>query len=112
MAQLNLNVTLTWQSNKTYTFQLYDFMPFSTPGSVIYIVGKLTDGWRMHTTLYVGQTEDISTRFRNHHKDQEFRNHGANCIGLFYVHNQQDRDWIEKDLIPKYNPVCNEQLTR
>jgi predicted site-specific integrase-resolvase len=60
-----------------------------------------------HTRIYVGQTEDLSTRFDNHHKEACFDKHNKNCV---CVHGEEDEDTrleIEKDLIDKYDPPCN-----
>lgn len=80
----------------------------------MYVFTKRTekqDGSGTHAIIYIGKTEDLSTRFDNHHKEDCIFKHGANKICVRQVDFENERDIIEKDLIKNYNPVCNDQLT-
>ena len=111
MAKLG-TVSFNGASGKKYEFNAYQWgTSFKEDYSVVYFVTKrsknLEDGYS-HKRIYVGQTEDISTRFDNHHKHDCFVQHKANCI---CVHGEQDEDIrleIEQDLIDNYNPPCND----
>ena len=111
MAKLG-TLTFTGASKKKYKFNVY---PWSTSfkdnyGAVYFVTKRTqeTDGGHCHTRIYIGQTEDLSTRFDNHHKQICFDEHNKNCI---CVHGEQDEDArleIEQDLIENYHPPCND----
>lgn len=110
MAKLS-TVTFTGASGKTYSFNVYEWgTNFKKDYGAVYFVTKRIKkaaGGYSHTKIYVGQTEDLSTRFDDHHKQDCFDTHKKNCV---CVHGEQDKDTrleIEKDLVDKYAPVCN-----
>lgn len=57
--------------------------------------------------MYVGITDDLSSRFRNHHKESCFDKYNANCICIYLESSKMQRAAIEKDLIDAYSPPCN-----
>ena len=61
----------------------------------------------IHTRIYVGQTEDLSIRFDNHHKQDCFDRHNKNCICVYGEQDENNRLLIEQDLIETYGPPCN-----
>jgi hypothetical protein len=105
-------ITYKGKSKTDYTFNLYPMdTSFSEIGAV-YIVTKreVKDDKGTHTLLYVGQAEDMSTRFNDHHKQDCFDKKGGNCIGVHQLSKASDRDTVEEDLIASLNPPCNDQL--
>ncbi len=105
-------ISYAGKSKNEYTFNLYPTgTKFSEIGAV-YIVTKREekDGKGLHTLLYVGKTEDLSTRFDDHHKQDCFDKRDANCIGVHQLATEKGRDSVEQDLIPELNPPCNDQL--
>lgn len=104
------NLTLTGKSKQKYDFDVYPINTnFKSIGAVYYISKrtKKSDGTRNHEKIYIGQTGDISERFDNHHKENCFNLHGANCISICQNNNENDRFNMETDLIQQYNPPCN-----
>ena len=58
--------------------------------------------------IYVGETTDLSTRFRGHHAAQCIRNHGATHILTHTNKNDGSvRKREEEDLIRALKPPCN-----
>lgn len=108
MANLNLRTTLQWISAQQYTFELYEFMPFKWDIWAIYFVWKIENN--NINILYIWKTHSIEERFNNHHKASDFVSHNANTIWIISISNEYDRDRIERDLIPSYRPILNEQL--
>jgi hypothetical protein len=77
----------------------------SSPGNYIY--SKLTGaGW---IPLYMGQTNDLGVRLANHEKDSEARRNGATHIHAHTSGNEAQRLAEEKDLILRWQPVCNDR---
>jgi len=110
MAKLS-TVTFTGKSGTKYDFNVYPWgTSFKKDYDAVYFITRRTekpDGGYSHTRIYVGQTEDLSTRFDNHHKQACFDKHKKNCV---CVHREDDEDTrldIEQDLIDNYEPPCN-----
>lgn len=105
-------ITYKGKSKTDYRFNLYPMGTGFNNIGAIYIVTKreVNEGKGTHTLLYVGQTEDMSNRFDDHHKQDCFDSRGGNCIGVYQLSTQKERDAVEQDLIAAYNPPCNDQL--
>jgi len=109
MAKLG-TITLTGVSGASYTFNIYPWgTSFRAVAAVYAVTKRYTDSKRghTHTVLYVGQTEDLSTRFDNHHKAACFTRNGANCICTDPEESESTRREVETDLIESYKPRCN-----
>lgn len=98
-------VTATGSSGAQYSFQVYPWgTPFKAVGAV-YLV--LRQGNPSHDLLYVGQTDDLSARFDNHHKQPCFDRKGRTHIAVLVEPSEPKRLRIESDLVQKYQPSCN-----
>ncbi len=110
MAKLG-TVTFTGASGSKYKFNSYKFgSNFKENYSAVYFITNRhqnDDGGYSHERIYVGQTEDLSTRFDDHHKQDCFDQEDANCICIYGEQNENTRLDIEQDLIDNYNPPCN-----
>jgi len=108
-------INLKGKSGTEFTFYIYDLnTTFKSVGG-IYAFTKRTqnsNGTWNHTILYIGKTEDFSTRFTNHHKANCYLNKGADRLCIRQVDTESEREKMEKDLIQYYNPPCNDQLTQ
>ena len=109
MPQLKSTITLTWVDKIQYTFSLRTMDTEFPIVKAIYIIVKIIDS--KYTLLYIWQTEDLSTRFSDHHKQECFDKNWANYIGVLNVESQEDRDRIEITLLQENNPICNDQHT-
>jgi hypothetical protein len=110
MAKLG-TVTFTGVSGNRYEFSAY---PWRTSlkkdyGAVYFVTkrNQKSDGI-YHARIYVGQTDDLSTRFDGHHKQPCFDVHNANCICIYGELDEDSRLAIEQDLIDNYHPPCND----
>lgn len=97
------------QSDKIYRYWIYTLdMEFEAmPGNYIFSRRSLET---KHTAIYIGQTSDLSERFDQHHQMPCIKRHGAThiCVHQSDV-NEQVRMLEEKDIVKKYDPVCNKQ---
>ena len=101
--------TIDWPglSGREYRYYIY---PIGTPFNAVpgnYIFAKETSQGR-YRPIYIGETEDLSERFDNHHKMPCIRLQGATHI---HVHQNDGgvavRRLEERDLVGKWNPPCN-----
>ena len=101
--------TIHWSglSGRQYEYRIF---PLGTnfkavPGNYIF-AKEISPG--QHVPIYIGETEDLSERFDNHHKMPCIRLQGATHI---HVHQNQGggaaRRLEERDLVDKWNPPCN-----
>jgi len=103
-------ITFTGASGQTYAFDIYPWGTSFKAFAAVYAVTKRyqnSEGGYTHTVLYFGQTSDLSERFDDHHKADCLKRNGANCICIHLEESEATRIRIEKDLIPNYNPSCN-----
>lgn len=104
-------ITFRGTSGNQYEFTAYSWdTGFKENYGAVYFITKRSqksDGGYSHMRIYVGQTDDLSTRFDDHHKDSCFRRNNANCKCIFGEQNENNRLAIEKDLIENYNLPCN-----
>ena len=99
--------------NGKYSFNVYSWDTSFKPLGAVYCFSKRTvnpQGLGEHDILYVGITNDLSVRFNDHHKEGCAEKNGANCICIYQEDSEEARKQIEKDLISKHKPKCNEQL--
>lgn len=98
-------VTATGSSGAQYSFKVYPWdTPFKSIGGV-YLV--LRTGNPSFDLIYVGQTEDLNSRFDSHHKQPCFDRKGRTHIAVLVEPSEPKRLRIESDLVTKYQPSCN-----
>ena len=103
-------LTLTGASGAKYTFNVYPYDTEFKEIAAVYYISKRTekaDGTGNHTNIYVGQTEDLSTRFDDHHDESCFKRNGANCKSILAESSKKRRLEIEADLVSALTPPCN-----
>ena len=103
--------TIIWEgsSGKKYKYWIYDIGHDNfDPVPANYIFAKETSP-KIHKEIYIGETEDISERFDNHHKMPCIKQNGATHI---HAHKsniiKETRREEESDLLKKWRPICND----
>ena len=101
-------VRWTGNSGSVYDFELYPISTDFNPIGACYIFTKRmnTGDWQ---DIYIGQTQDLSERFDNHHAMPCIRQNGAThiCIYTAGMHDPVARTIVENDLLINRNPPCN-----
>lgn len=97
------------KSGRSYSFEVYPIgTAFKALGAVYAFTKRIvTNGVGNHDFIYIGLTNDLSTRFDNHHKDACIEKSGANCISVHLNNTESQRLDIETDLCRLHNPPCN-----
>lgn len=102
--------TIEWvgQSKTKYKYWVYKIGATFKKAPANYVFAKETDPETL-LPIYIGETEDISERFDNHHKMPCILENGATHI---CVHKSSDDKKVrceeESDLIANYHPICND----
>lgn len=118
MNNTGTKLTLNGISGEQYLFDLFSFDDFSElrnafrsmPAVYVFTRRRMFVNDYTHDLIYLGETEDLSQRFNEHHKEENIMMHHANCIGLHGVTSYEERINIEKDILGAYDFPCNEQL--
>lgn len=99
-------ITLTGCSGNSYEFTIYKKgTSFKEVGGVYYVT-KIVDN--KHSRIYLGITNDLSTRFDDHHKEDCFEKYGVTHIAIYRSSSDTNRKKIEKDILCNYKFPCNE----
>ncbi len=110
MASLG-NTKFKGQSGNEYRFRVFPLGTRFCKVSGVYLVayrGRNSKGAARHKILYVGQTEDLSQPFEQHHKAQNLMRLGANCICVQSDTSEKSRVAKERDLLTKFGPAGND----
>lgn len=98
------------QSGKAYRYEVYPLDASFRPMPGNYIYARQTEGGQW-VPLYIAQTRDLHQRLEGHEKLYEASQHGATHIHIHYAtEGQAARCTEERDLISRWQPVCNERL--
>ncbi len=100
-------VNATGISGRQYPFEVYPWGTGFNAVGAVYLILRTSQGGN-YDILYVGQTDDLSTRFNNHHKQPCFDRNRKSHIGVLVEGSERNRLAIEQDLIAKYKTMCND----
>lgn len=99
-------ITLKGLSGNAYAFKVYPWgTSFNSIGAVYTALKRNASNY---TILYIGQTEDLSKRFDDHHKQLCFDRNGKTHIGVHVEASEARRFAKETDLIRNYSTTCND----
>ena len=105
------SMTVKGKRGNSYTFEVYHYHIEFKPLAAVYLITKRTiksDGGGSHDLIYIGETQSLEDRFNNHHKEQCFKNHSANCKCVHFENNESTRLKIESDILGNYDFPCND----
>jgi hypothetical protein len=111
-AKSTSSALINWpgQSGKNYQYEIFpmDSSFQSLPGNYIY-AGQSEDGnW---VPVYIAQTRDLHQRLEGHVKVEDAIQNGATHIHAHYCSvGQAGRCAEERDLLLRWQPVCNESV--
>jgi hypothetical protein len=116
--KLGKTVTLKGASGREYLFELYTFDKYDdVKGAFIelaalYLFGKLNADQSFFEYIYLGETNNLYTRYDNHLKEDCIKRYGANGIGICALEefrNEAKRKAAEKDILEAINFPCNDK---
>ena len=105
-----LPITFAGESGQKYLFEIHDLDTEFIALPAVYVITRRylsSPGKHKHQVIYVGQTEDLSERFDDHHKADCFTSASATSICITIQTDARVRLAIERDLCGKYpNAPC------
>ena len=105
------SLTLTGASGTQYAFDVYPGgANLPAVAGVYYVTVRTQDEERgyLHDHIYIGESENVAERFIDHHKEDCFTQHNANCVSVHPDDGDLSRLDKEADLIAAYTPPCND----
>jgi hypothetical protein len=103
-------VNLVGKSGRSYPFRIYAWKhAFKRLSGVYAVMERVIEPRRTPTysTIYVGETENVSSVFSGHEKRECFEMYCANTIGVFPEQDAAQRAAIADDLRAALDPPCN-----
>ena len=101
--------TIKWTGKTGQTYLYYIFPIGHTlkqvPGNYIFAKETQSGPW---TSIYAGETGDLSERFDNHHKMSCIKRNGATHIHAHESSSDASKRRVEeKDITDRWDPPCN-----
>lgn len=116
ITDLQTTIKLAGASGQEYTLHLFQFEDFNDlkgffdPVGGIYVFLRWEIFKRDFRLVYCGKTDNLHTRYNNHHAETCIRNSFARHYAVVQVDDKSDRTAIEEDLLAQYDFSCNVQL--
>lgn len=108
------DITFSGKSGEKYRFQVWSLETRFRPLAAVYFVTKRardnsTYSRASHESIYIGQTANLADPFATQMQFDCFRKHGANCICIYLLEDEQQRVAVENDLLGLHSTHCNQQ---
>lgn len=109
MAKLG-SVSAKGKSGTSYTFGVYELGTRfkAIAGTYIYAKRYKKGNKYEYSAIYIGHTENLSTRFNDHHKKECIESNDANCICVRSAKTKESAKIVEQDLLGAINTPCND----
>jgi hypothetical protein len=108
-------VTFTGKSGEKYYFHAWPLgTRFKSVGAVYFVTKRVfnntTYGRRAsHEGVYIGQTGNLNDPFSTQSQLGCFKKHGADCVCVYMVPDEQRRLVVARDLIAGHSTTCNDE---
>jgi hypothetical protein len=94
-------------SHARYVFEVYPLdVNFKDDFGAIYIFSRQTSVLTQ-IPIYIGETDQLGVRIRNHEKWPSIKRNDATHICVFADSRKKSRRVKAQDLLVKYDPACN-----
>lgn len=106
-------ITFTGKSGEKYFFHAWPIETrFSSVAAVYYVTKRSFSNktYRIagHEGIYIGETANLTDPFATQSHLDCFRKHGANCVCVHVITNEQRRLAIEQDMLAGHTTSCND----
>jgi hypothetical protein len=106
-------ITFTGKSGEKYFFHAWPLeTQFKSVAAVYYVTKRSFSNktYRIasHEGIYIGQTESLTGPFATQTQLDRFRKHGANCVCVHLIANEERRQMVARDMLAAHSTSCNE----
>lgn len=107
-------ITFSGKSGERYYFEAWPLETRFRSLAAVYFVTKRsfensTYRRACHDAIYIGQTGNLADPFATGSQLDCFKKHGANCVCILLLADEERRTAVEQDLIAEHNTHCNQQ---
>ena len=108
------DITFSGKSGEKYRFQAWPLETrFKSMAAVYFVTKRAYDNstYRRacHDNIYIGQTANLADPFATESQFGCFRKHGANCVCIYPLENEERRIAVADDLMALHSTHCNQQ---
>ena len=106
-------IFFTGKSGQKYYFHAWPLATrFKSLGAVFFVTKRSLDNKTYlrsasHEYIYIGKTDNLNAPLASQGDLDRFAKHGANCVCVHLVANEEQRLAAEQDLIAGNNTHCN-----
>jgi hypothetical protein len=106
-------ITFTGKSGEKYFFHAWPLeTQFKSVAAVYYVTKRTFNNktYRIasHEGIYIGQTASLTEPFASQTQLDRFRKHGANCVCVHLIANEERRQMVARDMLAAHSTSCNE----
>ena len=106
-------ITFAGKSGEKYYFHAWPLETrFKSVGAVYFVTKRSFNNktYRIagHEGIYIGQTENLSDPVATPLRTERFMKHGANCVCVHLVADEERRLAVVRDLLAGHSTSCNE----
>jgi hypothetical protein len=106
-------ITFTGKSGEKYFFRAWPLETHFKSVAAVYFVTKRgfsNKTYRIagHEGIYIGQTTNLTDPFATQAHLDCFGKHGANCVCVLVIENEERRRAVEQDMLSAHSTSCNE----
>ena len=107
------DIMFSGKSGEKYCFHAWPLETrFKSLGGVYFVTKRVFKNKNYdrasHEGIYIGQTNNLADPFGTQSQLDRFKKHGANCICVYPLENEEQRLAVEQDMIAGNNTFCNE----
>ena len=109
------SVTFAGRSGERYRFEAWSFdTRFKALGAVYFVTRRsqenATYNRASHDSIFIGHTADLAALYDTYSRSERFAKHGANCICVLPIQNEEQRSAVADDLLGLHSTHCNAPL--
>lgn len=107
------SITFTGKSGERYRFDAWSLETrFRALGAVYFVTKRMQENANYnracHDSIFIAHTPDLAGEYDTYSRSQRFAKHGANCICILLLENEERRVAIANDLLDLHSTHCND----
>jgi hypothetical protein len=106
------SITFTGKSGEKYRFDAWSLETrFRALGAVYFVTKRMHENTTYtrasHDSIFIGHTPDLAGQYDTYSRSASFAKHGANCICILLLENEERRVAVANDLLDLHSTHCN-----
>lgn len=106
------SISFTGKSGERYRFDAWSLdTRFRARGAVYFVTRRqqenATYSRASHDRIFIGHTADLAGQYDTYSQSERFAKHGANCICILLIEDEEQRIAVANDLLGGPSTHCN-----